>query len=153
MLYSPEKFWGRYANIEELKTGAVSPEQPPKAPEPMEVTLDGIVVFWHPKISSLVDVFIIALQLSLESYTSLFASTFIFVTPLQPPKAPEPMEVTLDGIVMLVSPVQLSKAPEPMEVTLEGMEMLVSPVHLLNAEEPIEVTLDGIVTLVRPEQP
>ena len=28
MIYSPEKFCGRYANIEELKTGVVSPVQP-----------------------------------------------------------------------------------------------------------------------------
>ena len=35
----------------------------------------------------------------------------MFVSPVQPQKAPMPIEVTLDGIVTLVSPVQFSKAP------------------------------------------
>ena len=48
ILYSPEKFLGMYANIEELKTGAVSPVQPEKASSPMEVTLDGMVMLVRP---------------------------------------------------------------------------------------------------------
>lgn len=45
----------------------VRPEQPEKAPPPMLVTLLGIVVFLHPNINVLVEVSIIALQLSRES--------------------------------------------------------------------------------------
>ena len=48
MLYSPEKFWGRYANIEELKTGPVSPVQPLNANSPIEVTLEGMVTLVNP---------------------------------------------------------------------------------------------------------
>ena len=46
----------------------VRPEQLLKAFSPIDVTLLGIIVFLHPKIIELVDVSIIALQLSRESY-------------------------------------------------------------------------------------
>ena len=49
MLYSPEKFWGRYANIEELKTGPVSPVQPSNAKPSIEVTLEGMVTLVNPE--------------------------------------------------------------------------------------------------------
>ena len=45
----------------------VSPVQPLKAYQPMLVTLFGITVFLHPRIKLLVDVLIMALQLSRES--------------------------------------------------------------------------------------
>ena len=48
MLYSPEKFEGKYANIEELKTGAVSPVHLLNAEEPIEVTLEGMVMLVNP---------------------------------------------------------------------------------------------------------
>ena len=43
------------------------------------------------------------------------------VNPLQPAKAFQPIEVTLEGMVKLVNPLQPEKAPPPIEVTLEGM--------------------------------
>jgi hypothetical protein len=46
-----------------------------KALCPMILTLLGIIVLLHPKISSFVPVLIMALQLSRESYTGLFGST------------------------------------------------------------------------------
>lgn len=54
----------------------VKSKQPEKAPIPMLVTELGISVFLQPAISVLVDVSIIALQLSLESYV-VFAKCFI----------------------------------------------------------------------------
>ena len=47
------------------------------------------------------------------------------------------MLVTLSGIVTLVSPVQLPKALEPILVTLSGIVMLVRPVRLEKAEPAI----------------
>lgn len=57
-----------------------------KAPGAMEVTELGITVFWQPATKLLSVVFIIALQLSLLSYTGLFASTVIEFKLLQPKK-------------------------------------------------------------------
>ena len=65
----------------------VKPEQPEKAEPPIDVTPSGITVLLHPLINSLAEVFIIALQDSLESYTGLPSSTIIDVKPEQPPKA------------------------------------------------------------------
>ena len=47
----------------------VSPSQLEKASSPMLWMLWGIIVLWQPTINLLVDVSIIALQLSRESYT------------------------------------------------------------------------------------
>ena len=55
----------------------------------------------------------------------------------QPSNAEEPIEVTLDGMVMLVNEVQALNAAEPIEVTLDGIIMLLSDLQLSNAEEPI----------------
>ena len=52
-------------------------EQSEKQPSPKLVTEDGMTVVLHPRIIVLVDVSIIALQLSRESYTLLFLSTVI----------------------------------------------------------------------------
>ena len=55
----------------------VREEQPLKQLSPKLVTEDGMTVDLHPLSILLVDVSIIALQSSRESYTLLFASTFI----------------------------------------------------------------------------
>ena len=103
------------------------------AHSPMLVTLEGMTVFWHPVISSLVAVAMIALQPFLESYTGLPAST-----------------------VMLVRPEQSLNAPYELytiAVTVDGMAKLVRLVQPLNAPSPMNVTPSEMVTLVRPEQP
>lgn len=61
----------------------VSPEQPEKASFPIVVTELGMVVFLQPTTNLFVDVCIIALQLSRESYVSLFLSTATEVSPEQ----------------------------------------------------------------------
>ena len=57
----------------------VSSLQPPNAQFPMLVTLLGIIVFLQPAIRALYAVLMIALQLSLESYTVFPSSTVIEV--------------------------------------------------------------------------
>jgi hypothetical protein len=64
-----------------------------------------------------------------------------------------PIEVTLDGMVMLVRLVQPLNALFSIEVTPAGMVMLVSLLQPENALLPIEVTLEGMVMLVRLVQP
>ena len=54
-------------------------EHPEKASLPIPMTLLGIIVDLHAVISVFVDVSIIALQLSLLSYTTFPSSTVIFV--------------------------------------------------------------------------
>ena len=54
----------------------------------MDVTELGMVVFLQPTINLFVDVSIIALQLSRESYVPLFLSTTTEVSPEQLAKAP-----------------------------------------------------------------
>ena len=76
-------------------------KQPPKAPLPIEVTLSGIIVVAQPAIKVLVEVSIIALQSSLESYTVFPSFTMIEVKEvLQYKKAELPIEVTLSGITI-----------------------------------------------------
>ena len=58
--------------------------QPLKHPSPKRVMELGILLFLHPTTNSLVEVRIIALQFSLESYTVLAASTSIRSRLLQP---------------------------------------------------------------------
>ena len=77
----------------------VRPEQTSKAAYPIDVTLLGITVFSHPAIRVLVAVFMIALQLSRESYTVLPFSTDMDVRPEQAPKELASIEVTLLGMV------------------------------------------------------
>ena len=57
------------------------------------------------------------------------------------------MLVTLPGIVMFVKPVQPENAPQPILVTLSGIVMLVKLVQFLNLELAIPVTLFPITTL------
>ena len=57
----------------------VKPVQPEKAANPIDVTLLGIIVFWHPLINWFVAVSMMALQLSRESYTGLLLLTSIDV--------------------------------------------------------------------------
>ena len=72
----------------------------------MLVILSGITVFLQPVINVFVDVSIIALQLSRESYTIFPDSTIIDSKSIQPEKAPLPMLLTLLGIVMLFNSLQ-----------------------------------------------
>ena len=107
----------------------VRPLQSSKARPPMQVTLLGMIVFMHPLINVFVAVFIMALQLSRESYFVFPNSTLIDVKPLQPAKALSPMLVTLSGMVMEVRALQLLKASIPMLVTLFGMVTEVRPLQ------------------------
>ena len=81
----------------------VKPEQSPKHSTPKLVTDSGIIVLLHPAIMIFLSVRIIALQLSLESYTGLFSSTFIVSNAIQPEKQPLPKLVTELGMVMEVN--------------------------------------------------
>ena len=56
-------------------------------------------------------------------------------------------------MVKLVKPLQPSKAPSPIEVTLEGRDKLVKPLQPEKASSPISVTPEGMVKLVKPLQP
>ena len=78
----------------------VREEQSPKQLSPKLVTEDGMTVVLHPWIIVFVDVFIIALQFSRESYTLLFLSTVIDNKAEQPAKHIPPKLVTEDGISM-----------------------------------------------------
>ena len=108
----------------------IRPLQPWKALPPMLVTLLGIIVFSHPLINLLVEVFMIALQLSRESYTGFPSFTTIDVRRLQPMKASSPMLVTLFGISIDVRRLQPMKASSPMLVTLFGISIDVRPLQL-----------------------
>ena len=61
------------------------------------------------------------------------ALKFTVVKPVQPEKAPLPIEVTLLGMVTSVKPVQPEKAELPIEVTLLGMVTSVKLVQYQNA--------------------
>ena len=100
----------------------------------MLVTEFGITVFLHPTINVFVFVFIIALQLSRESYFVFPDSTSIVVRLEQPENAQPPMLVTEFGMVTLVKPEQPRKAPRPMLVTELGIVTLVRPEQPSNAE-------------------
>ena len=65
---------------------------------------------------------------------------------LQPPKARAPIVSSLlfSSKATAPKPLQPEKAEEPIEVTLEGISIEVKPLQPLKASEPIEVTLDGI---------
>ena len=77
----------------------VKAEQPRNASSPMLVTELGMVVDWHPAISVLEAVSIMALQFSRESYIVLPLSTTMEVREEQPQNAPPPMLVTELGMV------------------------------------------------------
>ena len=83
----------------------------------------GIWLFLQPAIILFVEDSMIALQLSLESYTGLSASTTILSRPLQLMKQTSPKLVTELGMVMEVKLMQLLKHPYPKLVTELGMVM------------------------------
>ena len=83
--------------------------QPEKHLSPKLVTELGIWLFLHPAINSLVEVRIIALQSSLESYTGLAASTTMRSRLLQSEKHLSPKLVTELGMVMEVKLLQPEK--------------------------------------------
>ena len=107
--------------------------QPLNAALPILVTLFGITVLAHPVIKLFFDVLIIALQLFLLSYFSLFSSTNMLIRFGQLPKAKLPILVTLSGIVILVKDIQLENARSPILVTLFGIVTLVKDVQPENA--------------------
>jgi len=74
------------------------------------------------------------------------------VREVHPENAPDPMEVTELGIVMLVRELHQANASHSMEVTELGIVMLVREVHPENALDPMEVTEFGMVMLVREVQ-
>ena len=74
------------------------------------MTQVGMIGRSQPTLNQYVDVYIIALQLSRESYVPLFLSTVTEVSPEQQEKADEPIEVTELGMVTEVSPEQSAKA-------------------------------------------
>ena len=74
-------------------------EQLSKAESPIEVTLSGIIVVAQPTIKVLVEVSIIALQSSLESYIEFPSFTMIELKEVQYEKASSPIEVTPFPIV------------------------------------------------------
>ena len=120
------------------------------APSPIHITLSGIVVLLHPTISSLISFFIIALQLSLLSYTVLPSSTSILTRPLQLPNAHFPTLVTPFGIVILLRPLQPANAHSPILTTPSGIVICVNSLQPPNALSPIFVTLFGIIVLLQP---
>ena len=74
---------------------------------------------------------------------------------VQPWNAPSPMDVTLDGIVIVVlKPVHTSNAFIPMEVTLDGIVMVDKAVQLQNASSPMEESFASCakVTVCKDEQ-
>ena len=73
---------------------------PPKAYLAILLTVFGMTVFWHPWISSLVSVCIIALQLSPLLYVSLSLSTIMVLMPAQPLNGVLPMYDTFLGMVI-----------------------------------------------------
>ncbi|MDY6374461.1 MAG: hypothetical protein SPK61_02745 [Bacteroidales bacterium] len=88
-----------------------------KALFPIDVTLLGIFVFLQPETKTFVAVSIIALQLSLESYTVLFLSTVITLSSEHEPKAFGPIYLTLLGISIEVSDEHSKKADSPIDPT------------------------------------
>ena len=87
---------------------------------PIEVTELGMVVVEQPSIKVFVFVLIIALQLSLESYTELLLSTVIEDTFTHPLKADPLILVTLSGMVIDVKPAQSPNTLSVKAVTCEG---------------------------------
>ena len=119
----------------------------------MVITEFGIMVFLQPDINSFFSVSIMALQLSLESYTVLPSSTIIEVKPLQPEKAPTPILVTELGIVIEVKPLQPEKALPPILVTELGIVIEIKLLHSEKVPRSMLVTELGIITEVKPLQP
>ena len=87
----------------------INPVQLEKAWSPIAVTLLGIIVFLQPVTNLFVSFSIIALQLSLLSYTVFFSFTFILVNP-EPANVYVPICFIFSLIVILVIPVHPVKA-------------------------------------------
>ena len=98
--------------VMEVKLLQLEKQQSPKL-----VTELGILLFLHPATNLLVAVWIIALLLSLESYTGLAASTTIRSRLLQQEKHDFPKLVTELGMVMEVKLLQREKQDSPKLVT------------------------------------
>ena len=111
----------------------VREEQPRNAWTPMLVTELGMVVDWHPAISVLEAVSIMALQFSRESYIVLLLSTIMELREEQYANAHSPMLVTEVGMVTEVREEQLLNAHFPILVTELGMEMEVREEQPQNA--------------------
>ena len=126
----------------------VRPMQELNAFSPMVGISFGIIVFLQANMRLAVCVSIIALQLYLESYTVFPLSTLIDSTPVQPLKAPLPIDVTLRGIFIEDRLVQLWKAALPIDVTVFGIVTEVRPLQPPKAPLAIDVTVFGIVTEV-----
>ena len=113
----------------------------------------GRTVDRHFAIKRLVEVSIIALQLSRESYTALPGLTIMDSKEEQPLNASSPIEVTLSGITIDFKEEQPQNAPSPIEVTLSGIMIDFKKRQLLNAYSPIEVTPSGMTMNSNEEQP
>lgn len=124
---------------------------PANATSPMLVTVLGMTVLRQPEINVLVAVSMIALQLSLLSYTGLPLSTVMFRRNEQELKTPVPMLVTELGMVMVSMPIWL-KALFPMLVKEFGRTMCRNIQQLLKASAPMLVIVFGKVTLTNEVQ-
>ena len=107
----------------------------------------GRTVDRHFAIKRLVEVSIIALQLSRESYTGLSGLTTIDSNEEQPLNAAYPIEVTPSGMTMDSKDSQNMNVLSPIEVTPSGMTMNSKEEQPQNASSPIEVTPSGIIIL------
>ena len=90
---------------------------------------------------------------SIAFHCALVPLKVIVVRPLQLENAPDPMLVTLSGIVTEVKPLQLENAKTSMLVTEFGIVTVVKWVQVANTEASMLATLSGIVTEVKPLQP
>ena len=132
ILVKPLQSENAYISISVTLSGSVilvKPLQPSKALSPICVTPEGTSVFLHPTINALLDFSIIALQLSLLSYTLLFSSTLMLSKLPQDENAPSPIFITLFGNVIFVKVLHSANANPPISVTLSGSVILVSPLH------------------------
>ncbi len=128
----------------------VKPLQNKKQLFPKLVTDSGIWLFLQPAIIIFLEDLMIALQLSLESYTGLSASTTILSRPSHPAKQASPKLVTELGMVMEVKPLHNLKQPFPKLVTEFGMVMEVKPLQPSKQLSPKLVTELGMVMEVKP---
>ena len=91
----------------------------------------GRTVDRHFTIKRLVEVSIIALQLSRESYTALPGLTTMDSKEEQPQNADFPIEVTLSGITIDFKEVRPLNASSPIEVTPSGITVDLQPTSSL----------------------
>jgi hypothetical protein len=100
-----EQSQNAYSPISVIPSGItmeVREEQSRKAQTPIRVTLSGIMVFWQPRTSVLVAVWIIALHCSRLSHIVFPSATTMEVREEQPEKASCPILVTPFPITMEV---------------------------------------------------